>query len=131
MAQGHTAVTAATVLGISPNTVKSHLAALYTRTHSRNRAHALVRVHALWPHVLADVPAGEVLFPLTDTELELLTRLGEGRTAVVAGRPLNMDIHVTREHLGLCYRKLGSANIVQALHTAIRAGLLDPARVIR
>lgn len=62
---------------------------------------------------------------LTARELDVLVRLGEGRSVAQVAHQLHLSESTVKTHISRLYEKLGAANRTQAVMAAVRLGLVS------
>ena len=62
---------------------------------------------------------------LTKRQMECLRMTANGMTAQAIGHELEISVRMVRWHLQRAREQLGAASSAQAVHKALRAGLLD------
>lgn len=75
---------------------------------------------------MAGQPAGGLLEPLTDRELEILTLVGRGLTNKAIGMQLSISDRTVQNHLAHIFDKLQAASRTEAVMRGISLGLLPP-----
>jgi DNA-binding NarL/FixJ family response regulator len=86
------------------------------------------RVHAGSRYVCADVSSDIATYlgsePLTERELLILTLIAEGLENKRIGARLDISSETVKSHLTRIFEKLGAHNRTQAVHIALRRGML-------
>lgn len=132
IAQGHKAARIAHDLDLDEETVRSHLARLYARIYATGQAHAIYRVHANWPYLLADLPpAPGAARYLSDVRRMLLWHVSQGEMVMKCGERYGLTMWSSKSQLRAAYQQLKAASAAQAVHNAYVLGLLRPPGEIR
>lgn len=86
------------------------------------------RVHAGGRYLCADVSADIATYlgsePLTERELLILAMIAEGLENKRIGTKLDISSETVKSHLTRIFEKLGAHNRTQAVHIALRRGML-------
>jgi DNA-binding CsgD family transcriptional regulator len=121
--RGRSVSAIASLLVLSPPTVKAHLHNVYSKTGWRSRAAAAAEVYgATRRHEDAMGGAGAQL-GLTSRETDVVLALARGRTNREIATALGVSLETAKTHLRHAYRKLGVGNRAGAV-----ARFLEPGR---
>lgn len=99
------------------------------KTTLRGELVACIRkVHAGGRYLCADVSADIATYlgsePLTERELLILAMIAEGQENKRIGAKLEISSETVKSHLTRIFEKLGAHNRTQAVHIALRRGML-------
>lgn len=133
VAQGRTTRGAALDLDIHPNTAKAHLRQLNLRVYAASAAHAVSRIHQMWPELINDIPALLTTAPaLPPREHKMLWYISQGETARSIGARYGVTRNAAAGSLRRkVYRPLAACAAPQAVHHAHMLGLLPVPDEIR
>lgn len=118
---GMTTLEAARQRFVSPNTIKFHLASIYTKTQASNNAHA-VRIGIERGDIEIEQLENPFVFRLTSRDLEVLELMSLGFNRQTAAQSLGVSQESIKFQLKQVRRKLLARNAPHAVRRAFEYG---------
>jgi DNA-binding NarL/FixJ family response regulator len=113
--RGWTVAAVASLLVLSPATVKAHLRNVYRKTGWRSRAAAAAEVHGVADGAEGPTGIGYARFGLTAREKDVVLGVARGWTNAEIATAYGVTVQTAKTHLHHAYGKLGVGNRAQAV----------------